>query len=81
MKPKTVQPKDPYVPWLTAVLIGTNKLSEMMETMAQEGKLDKPVMNHSHRAYGVTQMFGANVPERLMTESSGHHSNDGFRLK
>ena len=53
----------------------------MMETMAQEGKLDKPVMNHSLCAYGVTQMFGANVPEKLMTERSGHHSNDGFRLK
>ena len=45
MKPKTVQPKYPCAPWFTTVPIGKNKLSEMVNTMAQEGKLDKPVTN------------------------------------
>ena len=79
MKPKTAQPKDPCAPWFTTVPIGKNKLSEMMKAMAQEGKLDKPVTNHSLRAYGVTKMFAANVPEKLMMERSGHRSIDGLR--
>ena len=79
LKPKTVQPKDPCAPWFTAVPVGKNKLSEMMKTMALEGKLDKPLTNHSLRAYGVTKMFAANVSEKLMMERSGHRSIDGLR--
>ena len=71
MKPKTAQPKDPCAPWFTTVLIGKNKLSEMMKAIAQEGKLDKPVTNHSLRTYGVTEMVSANVPEKLMMEEVG----------
>ena len=73
MKPRTAQPKDPCAPWFTTVPIGKNKLSEMMK----EGKLDKPVMNHSLHTYGVTKIFAANVPERMM-ERNGHRSIDGL---
>ena len=62
----------------TGVPIGKNKLSEMMKTMAQEGKLDKPGTNHSLRVCGVTKMFVANIPEKVMMERSGHHSIDGL---
>ena len=76
MKPKTAQPKDTCAPWFTTVPIGKNKLSAMMKAMAQEGKLDKLVTNHSLRTYGVTRMFAANVPEKLMMERSGHRFID-----
>ena len=46
--------------------------------MMKEGKLNKPVTNHSLRTYGVTKMFAANVPEKLMMERSGHRSIDGL---
>ena len=38
-----------------SVPFGRNKLGEMMKTMALEGSLDKGVINHSLRAYGVTK--------------------------
>ena len=53
----------------TTVLIGKNKLSKMVKTMAQEGKLDKPVTKHSLCTYGVANMFG----------KSGHRSINGLR--
>ena len=34
-----------------------------MKTMASQGQLDKDVINHSPRAYAVTKMFSAKVPE------------------
>ena len=58
----------------TTVLIGKNKLSEMVKTMAQGSKLAKPVTIHSLRAYVVTKMFASNVPEKLIMERSGHRS-------
>ena len=79
LKPKTVQPKDPCAPWFTAIPLGKNKLTKMMKTMAVEGKLDKPLTNHSLCAYGVAKMFATNIPEKLMIERSGHRSVDGLR--
>ena len=51
----------------------------MMKMMAIKGNLDKPVISHSLRTYGVTKMFAANVPDKLMMEGSGHRSTDGMR--
>ena len=78
LKPKADIPVDLCVPWYTSVPLGKNKLEEMVKMMARQGGLDKPVTNHSLRAYGVTKLFQANVPEKLIMERSGHRSTDGL---
>ena len=35
--------------------------------------------NHSLRAYEVTEMFHAGVPEKVIQDRSGHRSLDGLR--
>ena len=51
----------------------------MVKMMARERGLDKPVTNHSLQAYGVTKLFQANVPEKLIMERSEHCSTDGLQ--
>ena len=53
---------------------GQNKPVELMKTMAG---LQKPLTNHSLRAYRVTKLIQSNVPEKLIMEWSGHTSTDG----
>ena len=36
--------------------------------------------NHSLRATGATEMFAANVPEKLVQSRTGHRSLDALRL-
>ena len=60
-----------------SIPVGKNKLAELMKTMAARAGLQKPLTNHSLRAYGVTKMFQAKVPEKLIMERSGHRSTDG----
>ena len=79
LKPRSVKPHDPCAPWYTSVPLGKNKLSEMMKTIAKEGKLDESYTNHSLRAYGVTKLFKANIPEKIIMERSGHTSLKGLR--
>ena len=39
-----------------------------MKTMALQGLLGKDLTNHSLRVYGVTKMFSAKVPEKIIME-------------
>ena len=79
LKPKNVAPKDPISPWFTAVPIGKHTLQDMMKKMSIQADLDQSFTNHSLRAYGVSKLFQANVPEKLIMERSGHRSIEGVR--
>ena len=41
--------------------------------------LPKKKNNHSLRAYAVTEMFNAGIPEKAIQDRSGHRSLDGLR--
>ena len=79
VRPKPAKPKDHTTPWFTAVSIGRHTLSAMMKRMSTDAQLDKEFTNHSLRAYGVTKLFKANLPEKLIMERSGHRSLEGLR--
>ena len=51
----------------------------MMKKMAEEAGLQKGVTNHSLRAYGATEMFQSNVPEKLVQQRTGHRSVEALR--
>ena len=47
----------------------------MVKTVASQGQLGKHMTTiacHSHSQYGVTNMFTAKVPEKIIMEQSGH---------
>ena len=63
LKPRTITPKDHSAPWFMLIPLGWISLGAMMKTMASQGQLGKDVINNSPRAYAVTKMFSAKVPE------------------
>ena len=79
LKPKQCTPTDPLKPWYNLVPVGRNVLGQMVKNMFKEAKIEKSVTNHSLRAYGVSKMFAANVPEKIIMERSGHRSLEGVR--
>ena len=50
-----------------------------MRKMLVQANSDQSFTNHSLHAYGVSKLFQANVPEKLIMERSGHHSIKGVR--
>ena len=51
-----------YVP------IGKHTLQNKMKKMSIQADLDQSFTNHSMRAYGVSKLFQASVPEKLIME-------------
>ena len=47
--------------------------------MSSDGGLGKGVTNHSLRAYGATELFRSNVPEKLVQQRTGHRSLEALR--
>ena len=68
VRPKPAKPKDHTTPWFMAVSIGRHTLSAMMKRMSTDAQLKEEFTNHSLRAYGVTKLFKANLPEKLIME-------------
>ena len=79
MKPKVAAPKDSLAPWFHSIPVGKNVLGNMMKTMSQAADLGKGVTNHSLRAYGATELFRSNVPEKLVQQRTGHRSLEALR--
>ena len=50
-----------------------------MKTMSSDAGLGKGVTNHSLRAYGATELFHSNVPEKLVQQRTGHRSLEALR--
>ena len=59
--------------------LGVHKLSKMVEEMLSAVGLDGKT-NHSLPATGVSTLFEANVPEKVIQERTGHRSVKALRL-
>ena len=58
---------------------GENKLGTMVKDMfAEVGIAGKT--NHSLRATGATQLYTANIPEKMIQQHTGHRSLKGLRI-
>ena len=50
-----------------------------MKEICDKGSIDGRKTNHSLRVTGVSHLFQAGVPEKLIQQRSGHLSSDGLR--
>ena len=79
VRPLERVPTDEGTPWFTSVPVGKNTLSGMTKTMCTEAGVSGNKTNHSLRAYAVTEMYNAGIPEKVIQDRSGHRSIDGLR--
>ena len=79
LQPKARVPSDPKEPWFYPNPIGKNTLHNLLSTMCVEAGIEVK-SNHSLRATGVTAMFAAQVPEKMIKDVTGHKSSKGLAL-
>ena len=73
-------PKNPTQPWYKQTRVGINPLKNMMPTISARAGLGVRYTNHSLRATAATCMFAAGIPEKVVSEVTGHKSlNDHWR--
>ena len=65
--------------WYTSRAIGKNTLGKMVKEICVDGNVSGRKTNHSLRATGVSDLFQAGVPDKIVKERSGHLSMDGLR--
>ena len=58
--------------WYDNAPIGRDKLKTFQEVMCREAGISE---KHSLRATGVSALFNAGVPEKLIKDVTGHQSN------
>ncbi len=66
--------------WYYSIPIGRNKLSQMVHDMCKLGNISGHKTNHSLRATSATELYAAEVPEKIIQEQTGHRSIEGLRL-
>ena len=70
LRPKPLTPVDKAAPWYEETTVGKETLRTVFAKKS----------NHSLRATGATEMFAANVPEKLIQSRTGHRSLEALRL-
>ena len=78
MRHKLATPADSDSPWYEGFPVGKETLCTMLANMCDKAEIPRKT-NHSLRATGVTDMFAANVPEKLIQSGTGHHSVEALR--
>ena len=78
LRPKLKGPSDPDVPWYEERSVGKNSLASLMKDMSAEAGISIKT-NHSLRATGASNLFHANVPERIIQKTTGHKSVEALR--
>ena len=58
-------------PWYTAKAIGKNTLAKMVKEICVDASICGRKTNHSLRATGVSHLFQAGVPDKIIKERSG----------
>ena len=66
--------------WYYSIPIGRNKLSQMVPEMCKLGEIYGQKTNCSLRARGATELYEAEVPEKIIQERTGHRSLDSLRI-
>ena len=66
-------------PWFAKVPVGRNMLASMLKKMCHRGGIQGNKTNHSLRATGATQLFQAEVPEKIIQQRTGHRSLSAMR--
>ena len=74
VRPLTQKPVTASLPWYAALPVGKNTLSSMMKRMCTAACIEGHKTNHSLRASGTTELFQAQVPEKVIQERTGHRS-------
>ena len=74
LRPLPKKPEDSQAPWFLSTPIGRNTLSTILKKMCAEAGIEGNKTNHSLRATGATQMFQAEVPEKIIQQRTGHRS-------
>ena len=67
-------PADPSAPWYTAVPVGKHTLNSKVKMMCERAGIEGHKTNHSLRATAATELYQADVPEKLIQERTGHRS-------
>ena len=75
-RPLQSAPLDNSKPWYSAVPVGRNMLDKMVSSMCKEAGVKGKKTNHSLRVAGVSALFDAGVPERVIQGRTGHKSVD-----
>ena len=65
--------------WYMPVPVGRNTLQKMLPAMCEEAGIARRT-NHSLRATGATQLFNANIPEKVIQCRTGHRSLKALRM-
>lgn len=73
-------PSDDNAPWYMSSTVGKNISYTMVKTMCAEAEIKGKKTNHSLRVAGVSCLFDAGVPEKIIQQRSGHRSIDGLRV-
>ena len=67
---------DDTKPWYCRSLVGVNTLKKFVPDMSTDAGL---YTNHSLRATAVTRMYNTGVPEKIISDISGHKSLKALR--
>ena len=78
MRPKLATPADPDSPWYEGIPVGKETLCKMLANMCDKAGIPRKT-NHFLRATGVTEMFTANVPKKLIQSRTGHRTVEALR--
>ena len=79
MRPVDKAPTDGK-PWFVNQRVGVNTLKSFVPRICGVAGFPKRYTNHSLRATGITRMFSAGVPEKIIAEKSGHRSLKALRF-
>lgn len=77
--PKDLVPTDDFAFWFTMQPCGQNFLPAVVKTVCENAGIQGKT-NHSLHATGATQLFAANVPEKLIQKRTGHRSTTALRM-
>ena len=72
-------PSDPNKPSFVNQRVEINGLRNILPELSQQSECGVGYTNHSLRATAITRMFNSGVPEKLITENSGHKSMKALR--
>ena len=80
LRPLPAVPAKPAAPWFQSVPIGRNQLAKMVPNMCSRAGTAGHKTNHSLRATAATDLYHANIPEKLIQERTGHKSVQALRV-